>query len=150
MRVCLQRVSKASICIDDSVTKNIDKGIVLLLGVKDTDTLQDVEKLADKCANLRIFEDEFGKMNLSSMDLHLDCMVVSNFTLYADTKTGRRPSFISAAKKPLSIDAYNLFVQSMKNKGFNKVVTGEFGADMKIELINDGPVTIILDTQDWQ
>ena len=150
MKVVLQRVTKATITIDNATTKNIDKGLVILLGVCESDTLEDAKLLAKKCSELRIFNDENDKLNLSANDLNLDCLIVSNFTLYADTKKGRRPSFIKAAKEPLSIDAYNLFIEESKKYNYKNVVSGKFGADMQINLINDGPVTIVMDTNDWK
>lgn len=150
MRVVLQRVESASVEIDGKNTRAIEQGLVLLLGVKDTDTLDDCTKLAEKCANLRIFEDEEGKLNLSAVELNYSALVVSNFTLYGDSKKGKRPSFITAAKPPLSIDCYNEFVAQMQKQGLKSVQTGEFGADMKISLVNDGPVTLVLDTEEWK
>lgn len=150
MRVVLQRVESASVEVDKESTRSIEHGIVLLLGVKETDTLADCAKLAEKCANLRIFEDEDGKLNLSAVELGYSALIVSNFTLYGDTKKGKRPSFITAAKPPLSIDCYNEFVSQMKKQGLKDVQTGEFGSDMQITLVNDGPVTLVLDTEEWK
>ena len=122
---------------------------MILLGVKDTDTLAIVPKLAEKCAHLRIFSDEAGKLNKSAVELAYSALVVSNFTLYADTKKGKRPSFIAAAKPPLSVQAYELFLEKMNEQGLKEVQHGEFGADMQLSLTNDGPVTIVIDTDEW-
>ena len=150
MRAVIQRVSRAAVTVEGTSTRSIEQGILVLLGVKDTDTTEIVPKLAEKCACLRIFEDEAGKLNKSALELGYSALVVSNFTLYGDTKKGKRPSFIAAAKPPLSVDCYNLFVEQMKQTGLKQVETGEFGADMQIELVNDGPVTIVIDTDEWK
>ena len=150
MRAVIQRVKSAQVVINGGETRGIGQGIMILLGVKDTDDITICKKLASKCAGLRIFDDENGNLNISAEEKGLEVMIVSNFTLYGDTKKGKRPSFISAAKPPLSVDAYNKFIDEMKNTGVKNVVTGEFGADMQITLINDGPVTIIIDTDDWK
>lgn len=150
MRAVIQRVQRASVIVNGGEPRCIGKGIVILLGVKDTDTIDIVPKLAEKCAGLRIFEDEEGKLNKSALELGYDALVVSNFTLYGDTRKGKRPSFITAAKPPLSVDCYDAFVQQMRKSGLAQVQTGEFGADMQIELINDGPVTIVIDTDEWK
>lgn len=150
MRAVIQRVTCASVTINGEQTRKIDRGILILLGVKDTDSLEVVPKLAEKCAGLRIFEDQDGKMNKSVLDLEYSVLIVSNFTLYADTKKGKRPSFANAAKSPLALDCYSFFVEKMKQLSLRQVETGEFGADMQVELINDGPVTIIIDTDEWK
>lgn len=150
MRAVIQRVCNANVIVEGGEPRAIERGIVILLGVKDTDTLDICEKLAQKCAGLRIFEDEEGKLNLSAQQLGLDALVVSNFTLYGDTRKGKRPSFISAAKPPLSVDAYDRFVQELGKTGLRQIQTGEFGADMQLTLTNDGPVTIVIDTDDWK
>ena len=150
MRAVIQRVSRAAVTVEGTSTRSIEQGILVLLGVKDTDTTEIVPKLEEKCAGLRIFEDEAGKLNKSALELGYSALVVSNFTLYGDTKKGKRPSFITAAKPPLSVDCYNLFVEQMKQTGLKQVETGEFGADMQIELVNDGPVTIVIDTDEWK
>ena len=128
----------------------IGRGLMILLGVRDTDTLDVCEKLAQKCAGLRIFEDAGGKLNVSAEELGCEALVVSNFTLYGDTKKGKRPSFIAAAKPPLSVEAYEAFVAELRKTGLARVETGEFGADMKVTLTNDGPVTIVIDTDEWK
>lgn len=150
MRAVIQRVSRASVTVDGGAPRAIGPGLVILLGVKETDTLQIVPKLAEKCAGLRIFSDGEGKLNLSARELGLSALVVSNFTLYGSTKKGMRPSFIAAAKKPLSVDAYELFVQELGRQGLKEVQHGEFGADMQVSLVNDGPVTILIDTDEWK
>ena len=124
-------------------------GLVILLGVKDTDTLDIVPKLAEKCAGLRIFKDENDKLNLSAKDLGYSALVVSQFTLYGDTKKGFRPSFIKAARPPLAVDAYELFLAEMNKQGLKDVQHGEFGADMQVSLVNEGPCTIVIDTDEW-
>lgn len=150
MRAVIQRVSRASVTVKGGQPRSIGPGLVILLGVKETDTLQIVPKLAEKCAGLRIFTDDEGKLNLSARELGLSALVVSNFTLYGSTKKGMRPSFTAAAKKPLSVDAYELFVQELGRQGLKEVQHGEFGADMQVSLVNDGPVTILIDTDEWK
>ncbi len=149
MRAVIQCVRKADVSVNGGEARAIGPGIVILLGVKDTDTLDIVPKLAEKCANLRVFPDEEGKLNKSAVDLGYSALVVSNFTLYGDTKKGKRPSYITAAKPPLSIDAYDLFLAEMEKQGLKEVKHGEFGADMLVNIANDGPVTIVIDTDQW-
>ena len=149
MRAVIQCVRKADVSVNGGEPRAIGPGIVVLLGVKDTDTLDIVPKLAEKCAHLRIFPDEENKLNKSAVDLGYSALVVSNFTLYGDTKKGKRPSYITAAKPPLSIDAYELFVAEMEKQGLKEVKHGEFGADMLVNIANDGPVTIAIDTDQW-
>lgn len=149
MRAVIQRVTSASVVVDGGAPRPIGPGLVILLGVKDTDTLAIVPKLAEKCAHLRIFSDEAGKLNKSAVELGYSALVVSNFTLYGDTKKGKRPSYITAAKPPLSIDAYELFLAEMEKQGLKEVKHGEFGADMLVNIANDGPVTIVIDTDQW-
>ncbi|HJD16649.1 MAG TPA: D-tyrosyl-tRNA(Tyr) deacylase [Candidatus Fournierella excrementavium] len=149
MRAVIQCVRKADVSVNGGEPRAIGPGIVILLGVKDTDTLDIVPKLAEKCANLRVFPDEEGKLNKSAVDLGYSALVVSNFTLYGDTKKGKRPSYITAAKPPLSIDAYDLFLAEMEKQGLKEVKHGEFGADMLVNIANDGPVTIVIDTDQW-
>lgn len=150
MRAVIQRVSEASVTVNGGPKRQIGPGLVILLGVKDTDTLDIVPRLAEKCAGLRIFSDSEGKLNCSARELGLSALVVSNFTLYGDTRKGMRPSFIRAAKKPLSVDAYDRFVAELSRQGLKAVQHGEFGADMQIALVNDGPVTIVMDTDEWK
>jgi D-tyrosyl-tRNA(Tyr) deacylase len=150
MRAVIQRVLSAGVSVEGGPERKIGPGLMILLGVRDTDELAIVPKLAEKCAWLRIFSDEEGKLNRSAKELGLSALVVSNFTLYGDTKKGMRPSFIAAAKKPLSIDAYELFLSEMDKQGLREVQHGEFGADMRVSLVNDGPVTIVIDTDEWK
>ncbi len=149
MRAVIQRVTSASVVVEGGEPRAIGPGIMVLLGIKDTDDLAIVPKLAEKCAHLRIFEDENGKLNKSAVELGYSALIVSNFTLYGATKKGKRPSFIAAAKPPLSIDAYNLFLEKMEQQGLKEVKHGEFGANMQVSLVNDGPITIIVDTDEW-
>lgn len=147
MRAILQRANKADILINDEEFKEIGLGLVVFLGVMDTDTKENAEYLAKKICDLRIFKDENDKLNLSLRDLNGDILVVSNFTLSADCKHGRRPSFEHAAKGDTAEELYNYFVELIKKTdGLNKVETGEFGAHMHINVANDGPVNIIMDT----
>ena len=150
MRVVLQRVSRAAVSVNGGPQRKIGPGLMLLVGVKDEDTPEIVPKLAEKCAHLRIFEDEEGKMNKSAVELGYSALVVSNFTLYAGTKKGKRPSFVKAAKPPLATELYDMFLAEMEKQGLQDVQHGEFGADMQIDMVNDGPVTIIIDTEEWQ
>ena len=142
MRAVIQAVSSASVRVEGGEPRAIGPGIMILLGVRDTDTLDIVPKLADKCAGLRIFPD--------ARDLGYSALVVSQFTLYGDTKKGYRPSFIKAAKPPLSVDAYELFLAEMAKHGLKDVQHGEFGAHMQVSLVNEGPCTIVIDTDEWK
>ena len=144
MRAVIQAVSSASVRVNGGEPRPIGPGLVILLGVKDTDTLDIVPKLAEKCAGLRIFKDENDKLNLSAKDLGYSALVVSQFTLYADTKS-RRPGFTGAAEPPVAIRLYEKFMAECAGRGF-RVEHGEFGADMQVYSQNDGPVTILLDT----
>lgn len=150
MRAVLQRVSRASVIVNGGEPREIGPGLVILLGVRDTDTLEVVPKLAEKCAHLRVFPDEAGKLNRSAVELGYEALVVSNFTLYGDSSRGKRPSFIHAAKQPLSVDGYELFLKELARQGLADIQHGEFGADMQVELVNDGPITLVLDTDEWQ
>ena len=146
MRALIQRVKYASVAVEGQTIGKIEQGLLVLLGVGPQDTEKEADFLADKCANLRIFVDENDKMNLSLLDIGGEMLVVSQFTLYADCKKGRRPSFIGAAA-PAQADAlYEYFQQKAKDAGVKKVEHGSFGADMKVELLNDGPVTLWMDT----
>ena len=148
MRAVVQRVAHASVAVDGTVLGKIGNGFMILLGVSDEDTEQIADRMADKICKLRIFVDENGKTNLSLADVGGELLVISQFTLYADCKKGRRPSFIGAAA-PAQADAlYEYFQQKAKDAGVKKVEHGSFGADMKVELLNDGPVTIMLDTDE--
>lgn len=150
MRAVVQAVSSASVRVEGGEPRAIGPGLVILLGVRDTDTLAIVPRLAEKCAGLRIFKDDEGKLNRSARDLGYSALVVSQFTLYGDTKKGMRPSFIHAAKPPLSVDAYELFLAEMNRQGLRDVQHGEFGAQMQVSLVNEGPCTIVLDTDEWK
>lgn len=145
MKVILQRVTHASCVVDEQVTGEIKDGYMALVGISTEDQEDVLEKMADKVVNLRIFSDEEGKMNRSLLDVKGEILSISQFTLYADAKKGRRPSFTHAAKPDVSLPMYNQFNELLKAKGVH-VETGIFGADMKISLLNDGPVTIILDS----
>ena len=147
MRVVVQRVSQSSVIIESDIVSSISKGLLILLGVENNDTLDDVNWLVRKIINLRIFTDIDGKMNNSIIDIKGDIIVVSQFTLHAKTKKGNRPSYINAAPPKIAIPLYENFVQVLKNESKLNVLTGEFGADMKVSLINDGPVTIIIDSK---
>ena len=147
MRVVVQRVSQSSVIIESDIVSSISKGLLILLGVENNDTLDDVNWLIRKIINLRIFNDIDGKMNNSIIDIKGDIIVVSQFTLHAKTKKGNRPSYINAAPPKIAIPLYENFVQVLKNESKLNVFTGEFGADMKVSLINDGPVTIIIDSK---
>ena len=147
MRIVIQRVSRASVTIADHVKSKIGKGYLILLGIEADDTTDDIDWLVKKIIGLRVFDDENGVMNLSIMDTGGDIIVVSQFTLMASYKKGNRPSWIRAAKHDISIPLYNEFVSRLSTALGKPVGTGEFGADMKVELINDGPVTICMDTK---
>jgi D-aminoacyl-tRNA deacylase len=147
MRALIQRVAHASVRIDGQLNGAIERGLLVLLGVGQNDSAAQVKTLADKIVQLRIFEDDAGKMNRSLLDIHGAMIVVSQFTLYADTRKGRRPSFISAAPPALAIPLYEQFKETVATYDI-PVASGIFGADMKVELVNDGPVTIWLDTDE--
>ncbi len=147
MRAVIQRVSQASVTIEGVVKSAIGPGLLILLGVEDADGPDDIEWLAKKIAQLRIFGDENGLMNLSVQDINGGLLVVSQFTLHASTKKGNRPSFIRAARPEVAIPIYEKFVASLRETSGLEVLTGEFGADMKIALLNDGPVTIVMDSK---
>lgn len=149
MRAVIQRVSEASVTIDGTVRGAIEHGFLILLGVEDNDTEEDADILARKTANLRIFEDENGKMNLSLLDKNYSALVISQFTLLADTKKGNRPSFIRAARPDTAVPLYERYMEKLRENGVQNVQHGEFGADMKVRLLNDGPVTIVYDTNQW-
>ncbi len=147
MRAVIQRVSSASVSIGGVVHSEIGKGLLILLGIEETDTDQDIEWLAGKITRLRIFDDEAGVMNLSVKDIDAEAIVVSQFTLHASTKKGNRPSYIKAARPETAIPLYEQFVKQLETELGKSVGTGEFGAMMNVELVNDGPVTIIIDTK---
>lgn len=146
MKAVIQRVSYSSVVIDGKEVGKTDKGLMILLGVEQDDTKADADKLIKKIPVLRIFEDENGKMNLSCLDISGEILVVSQFTLCADCSHGRRPSFTASAPPDIANELYMYFVDELRKAGVKKVDTGEFGADMKVSLLNDGPVTIILES----
>ena len=148
MRAVIQAVSSASVRVNGGEPRSIGPGLVILLGVRDTDTLDIVPKLAEKCAGLRIFKDENDKLNLSAKDLGYSALVVSQFTLCADCTHGRRPSFTRSAPPAQANELYEYFTRALGEQGVSHIETGVFGADMAVTLLNDGPVTIILDTKD--
>ena len=147
MKAVIQRVSQASVSINNEIVAQIQKGLLVLIGIEDADKYEDIEWLTAKIANLRIFGDENNVMNLSLKDIDGEVIVVSQFTLHAATKKGNRPSYIKAAKPEIAIPLYESFVKHMETELGKKVQTGQFGADMKVSLNNDGPVTIIIDTK---
>ena len=147
MRIVIQRVSHASVTINGEVKSNIENGFLILLGIGEDDSTDDIDWLVKKVVNLRVFNDENGAMNRSILDTGGDIIVVSQFTLMASYKKGNRPSWIHAAKHEISIPLYNEFVSHLTTALGKPVGTGEFGADMKVELLNDGPVTICMDTK---
>jgi D-aminoacyl-tRNA deacylase len=150
MRVVLQRVKHGSVTVEAEIVGEIESGFVALVGISHTDTQNEVQLLAKKIANLRVFEDEDGKMNISSIDIGADILVISQFTLYADTRKGRRPSFIHAAKPDIAEPLLEYFVECLQKEGFQRIEKGVFGATMLVEIHNDGPITIILDTDDFK
>ncbi|AUN15537.1 D-tyrosyl-tRNA(Tyr) deacylase [[Clostridium] sordellii] len=146
MRAVVQRVASSKVIVDESTIGEINKGLLILLGVTHEDTSKDVDYLLDKIVNLRIFEDENDKMNLSLKDVNGELLVVSQFTLYGDCRKGRRPNFTNAAKPDLATSLYEEFIDKAKKEGI-KVGTGKFGAHMMVDLVNDGPVTILIDSE---
>ncbi len=148
MRAILQRVSEASVTIESRLFSQIGNGFLIFLGIEENDSKEDIDWLVKKISNMRIFGDNEGKMNLSIQDISGEVLVVSQFTLYASTKKGNRPSFIKSAKSKIAIPLYEKFIKTIQNQLTNEVKTGVFGADMKVQLINDGPVTIMLDSKD--
>ncbi|MEM6379532.1 MAG: D-aminoacyl-tRNA deacylase [Bacteroidota bacterium] len=150
MRVVIQRVTEASVTIDGAVKSKIEKGLLILLGIEDADTSEDIQWLCKKISQLRIFNDENGVMNRSVQDVDGELMVVSQFTLFASTKKGNRPSYLRSAKPPVAIPKYEEFCEQLSLVAGRPVQTGTFGADMKVSLLNDGPVTILMDTKDKQ
>jgi len=147
MIAVIQRVSSASVEIEGQIKAQINQGLLVLIGIEDADTQEDIDWLATKMVNLRIFNDEAGVMNVSVKDSDGEIILVSQFTLQASTKKGNRPSYIKAAKPDIAIPLYEKFIQSVTTQLGKPVQTGEFGADMKVSLVNDGPVTIVIDTK---
>ena len=146
MRVVIQRVTEAAVSINEEISSKINKGLLILVGIGQDDHTEDIQWLTQKITNLRIFSDDEGKMNLSILDIKGEILLVSQFTLYASTKKGNRPSFIQSAPPTIAIPLYEQFIQSLKETGI-AIQTGQFGADMKVSLTNDGPVTIIIDSK---
>jgi len=147
MRVVLQRVLSASVVINDNIFSSIDSGLLILVGIESIDKDDDIEWLVNKIVNLRIFNDDEGKMNLSGKDVGGEYLVISQFTLHGSTKKGNRPSYIKAARPEYAILLYEKFVERLRKVSNNNVKTGVFAADMKVNLINDGPVTIVIDSK---
>ena len=147
MKAVIQRVSQASVTIEAKQVASIKKGFLVLLGIVNSDTQDDIDWLSNKIVNLRIFGDDNNVMNKSLLDIHGDVIVVSQFTLHANTKKGNRPSYIKAAKPEVAIPLYESFIKTLEKNLGKSIQTGEFGADMKVNLLNDGPVTIIVDTK---
>jgi D-tyrosyl-tRNA(Tyr) deacylase len=147
MKAVIQRVSKASVTIEHKIVSKIDTGLLILVGIEDEDTSVDIEWLSAKIVNLRIFNDENEVMNKSLIDVDGNAIIVSQFTLQASTKKGNRPSYLKAAKPEIAIPLYEQFITQFENDLGKKVGTGKFGADMKVDLLNDGPVTIIIDSK---
>lgn len=147
MRAVIQRVQKASVTIDNKMYSSIGNGLLILLGIEDADTHEDIVWLSQKIVQLRIFNDDTGVMNVSLKDVGSDIILVSQFTLHASIKKGNRPSYIKASKPQVAVPLYNQMIQQLQKDLGKEIKTGVFGADMKVELLNDGPVTIIIDTK---
>jgi D-aminoacyl-tRNA deacylase len=147
MKIVVQRVSSASVTVNNQKTADIQKGLLVLVGIEDSDTQEDIDWLVGKIIKMRIFGDENDVMNCSVQDIDGDIIVVSQFTLHASTKKGNRPSYIKASKPEFAIPMYENFVQSLEKEFNKKIQTGIFGADMKVSLLNDGPVTILIDSK---
>ena len=147
MKVVIQRVSSASVTIETEIAANIQSGLLVLVGIEDDDSQEDINWLSQKIINLRIFGDDNGVMNLSVKEIQGNIIIVSQFTLHASTKKGNRPSYIKASKPDMAIPMYEKFVKQMELELGKKIQTGKFGADMKVTLVNDGPVTIIIDSK---
>jgi D-aminoacyl-tRNA deacylase len=150
MRAVIQRVARASVTINGTVHSRIQKGLLVFLGIEDADDMEDIAWLSNKIVNLRIYDDEKGVMNISVKEISGDILLVSQFTLQASTRKGNRPSYIKASKPEIAIPVYEKMIQQISNDLGKPVYTGEFGADMKVELINDGPVTIVIDSKKRQ
>ena len=147
MRIVIQRVSQASVMVDGQLTGQIGKGLLVLMGVEDADTDEDIAWLSNKLVNLRIFNDQDGVMNLGLKEVDGDVLLVSQFTLHANTKKGNRPSYIKASKPAVAIPMYEKMIRQLEQDLGKKIQTGVFGADMKVQLLNDGPVTILIDSK---
>jgi D-tyrosyl-tRNA(Tyr) deacylase len=147
MRLVIQRVTEANVKVDGKIVGAIQNGLMILVGIEDADSQEDIEWLAGKASNLRIFDDAEGVMNLSVKEVHGDILLISQFTLHASTKKGNRPSYIHASKPPVAIPLYEALIQQFEKEMDKPIQTGQFGADMKVSLLNNGPVTIILDSK---
>lgn len=147
MRIVIQRVSESSVTINNTIKAEINQGLMILLGIEDTDNEEDIDWLTGKIVNLRIFDDQDGVMNKSIMDISGDILLISQFTLHASTRKGNRPSYIKAAKPDIAIPLYKQFISTLESKLGKSIGTGEFGADMQVKLTNDGPVTICMETK---
>lgn len=147
MKVVIQRVSKANVKVEEKITGEIGEGLLVLLGIEDSDTGEDIQWLSNKIVNLRIFNDENGVMNRSVLEIEGDILLVSQFTLHASTKKGNRPSYLKASKPDFAVPMYEKMIRQLEADLGKKIQTGIFGADMKVELLNDGPVTIIIDSK---
>jgi D-tyrosyl-tRNA(Tyr) deacylase len=148
MRAVIQRVSEASVTVDEKITGAIKRGLLIFLGIEDIDTAEDIEWLSSKIVNMRIFNDENGVMNIGLKDVDGDMLLVSQFTLHASTKKGNRPSYSRASKPDIAIPMYEQMIVQLEKDSGKKIQSGIFGADMKVKLLNDGPVTIVIDTKD--
>ncbi len=147
MKAVIQRVSKAKVTIEGKVKSSIQNGLLVFVGIEDADDLEDIKWLSNKISNLRIFDDENKVPNISVKDCDGDILLISQFTLHASTKKGNRPSYIKASKAPIAIPLYKKLIEQIQDDLCKKICTGEFGADMKVELLNDGPITIVIDTK---
>ena len=147
MRVVIQKVTQASVSIENQIVASIDKGLLMLVGIEDGDTNEDIAWLSSKIVNLRVFDDENGVMNLSVKEVEGEVLIVSQFTLHASTKKGNRPSYIKAARPEVAIPIYEAFIKQVETLLGKRVPTGQFGAMMQVSLCNDGPVTILIDTK---
>ncbi|NBX28498.1 MAG: D-tyrosyl-tRNA(Tyr) deacylase [Chitinophagia bacterium] len=147
MRLVIQRVTEASVKVDGEIVGAIQNGLMVLVGIEDEDSQEDIEWLAGKVSNLRIFDDAEGVMNLSVKEVQGDILLISQFTLHASTKKGNRPSYINASKPPIAIPLYEAMIQQLEKEMGKPIQTGRFGADMKVSLLNNGPVTIVMDSK---
>lgn len=147
MRAVIQRVTNASVTIDGKIAAAINEGLLVLIGIEDADNIEDIQWLSSKIVNLRIFDDENHVPNISVKDMGGDILLVSQFTLHASTKKGNRPSYIKASKPPVAVPLYEQMINQLENDLGKRIYTGVFGADMKVALLNDGPVTIVIDTK---
>lgn len=147
MRLVIQRVTEASVVVEGAVIGDIQNGLMILVGIEDADTQEDIDWLAGKATNLRIFDDAEGVMNLSVKDIGGDILLISQFTLHASIKKGNRPSYINASKPPIAVPLYEAMIKTLEKEMGKPIQTGKFGADMKVSLLNNGPVTIIMDSK---